>query len=172
METSKRVGYVGLLVAVGLVLSILESFLPPLLPLPGARLGLANLATVIALFFLGPREALEVTIFRCLLGSLLRGSFIGLALSLSGGVVAWSVMSLLYLLYRVPFSMMGISIAGAVAHNSAQLGMAMLLIRFTGIYHYLPYLLIAALPTGFLVGIIARRLVLALEQYSFGGLTE
>lgn len=166
MEPSRRVGYVGLLVSMGLVFQILESFLPPLLPLPGAKLGLANLATVIALFFLGPGSALEVTLLRCLLGGFLRGSFIGLALSTGGGVAAWAAMSFLYLLHPLPFSVVGISVMGAVAHNSAQLGIAMLLINFVGIYHYLPYLLLVALPTGIFIGVTARRLAQALERFS------
>ncbi len=92
-EPSRQVGYVGLLVAIGLVLQLVESSLPPLLPIPGAKLGLANLATVIALFFLGPVEALEVTVLRTILGGLLRGSLIGLALGMSGGLAAWCVMT-------------------------------------------------------------------------------
>ncbi len=134
----------------GLVLQLVETSLPPLLPIPGARLGLANLATVIALFFLGPAEALEVTVVRVLLGGLLRGSLVGLALGMSGGLAAWGVMTALYLFYPTPFSITGLSIAGAAAHNAAQLGMAILLVNFTGLW------LLPALPVA---GVRAHRLL-------------
>lgn len=156
------VSQMGLLVALGLVLQIIEGSIPPILPLPGAKLGLANLATVIALVTLGPWEALAVNVLRCLLGGLLRGSFVGLALSLTAGTAATLVMAALYSLGPRPFSLTGISIAGAVTHNAVQLWVAMWLVGFPGLKYYLPYLLLIALPTGFFIGVAARRLALAL----------
>lgn len=158
------VSRIGLLVALGLVLQIIEGTIPPILPLPGAKLGLANLATVIALVTLGPWEALVVNVLRCLLGGLLRGSFIGLTLSLTAGTAATLVMAALYSLGPRVLSLTGISIAGAVTHNAAQLAVAMWLVGFPGLKHYLPYLLLIALPTGFFIGIAARRLVLSLGR--------
>ncbi len=163
IDQARRAGYVGLLVALGLVLQIFESTLPPLLPIPGAKLGLANLATVIALFYLGPSEALEVTVVRTLLGGLLRGSLVGLVLSTGGGLAAWCVMSSLYLALPALFSVVGLSVAGAAAHNAAQLSLAVLLVGFGGLWHYLPYLLLVAVPTGFFVGAAAGRLGRALS---------
>jgi len=156
------VGEVGMLVALGLVLQIIEGTIPPVLPLPGAKLGLANLATVAALVFLGPWEALAVNILRCLLGGLLRGSFVGLAISTTAGTAATLVMMALYRLPARFLSLTGVSIAGAVTHNAAQLGVAMLLVGFPGLRYYLPYLLLLALPTGFLIGVTAHRLCTAL----------
>lgn len=157
------VSRLGLLVALGLVLQILEGMLPPVLPLPGAKLGLANLATIIALVSLGTWEALAVNVLRCLLGGLLRGSFIGLTLSLAAGTAATLVMAAVRAA-RIPgVSLTGMSVAGAVTHNAAQLGVAMWLVGFPGLRHYLPYLLLIAVPTGFLIGVVARRLLLALR---------
>ena len=156
------VSRIGLLVALGLVLQIVEGTIPPILPLPGARLGLANLATLIALVALGPWEALAVNLLRCLLGGLLRGSFIGLALSLVAGTAATLVMAFLHAMRPRLLSLTGVSIAGAVTHNAAQLGVAMWLVGFPGLRHYLPYLLLIALPTGFFIGLASRRLLLAL----------
>ncbi len=159
-----RISYVGMLVALGLVLQIVESALPPLLPVPGAKLGLANLATLVALLLLGPAEAFEVTAIRCLLGGLLRGSIVGLMMSFAGGMAATAVMCILYTLPGQLFSINGISIAGAVTHNATQLAVAMLLVRFTGLINYLPWLLLIAIPTGLFIGITARRLWSALEN--------
>jgi heptaprenyl diphosphate synthase len=158
------VSQLGLLVALGLVLQIIEGAVPPVLPLPGAKLGLANLATLMALILLGPWEALAVNVLRCLLGGLLRGSFIGLTLSLSAGTAATLVMAALYVSAYPFFSITGISIAGAAVHNAVQLGVAMWLVNFPGLKHYLPYLLLIALPTGFVIGVVARRLAQSLEN--------
>jgi heptaprenyl diphosphate synthase len=160
---ARLVSHIGLLVALGLVLQIIEGALPPILPVPGAKIGLANLATVIALITLGPGEAMAVTVLRCLLGGLLRGSFVGLTLSLSAGVGSTLVMDVLYVFASRYISLTGISIAGAVTHNATQLGVAIWLVGFPGLAHYLPYLLLLALPTGFVIGIASRRLALALE---------
>lgn len=157
------VSRLGLMVALGLVLQILEGALPPLFPLPGAKLGLANLATVITLVVMGPGEALAVNLLRCLLGGLLRGSFVGLTISTAAGTAATLVMILLYRLRPPAMTLTGISVAGAVSHNAAQLGVAMWLVGFPGLRYYLPYLLLLALPTGFLVGLVARKLIVALE---------
>ncbi len=158
------VSRMGLLVALGLVLQIIEGSIPPILPLPGAKLGLANLATVIALATLGPWEALGVNVLRCLLGGLLRGSFVGLTLSLTAGTAATLVMAALFVLGPRVLSLTGISIAGAVTHNAVQLWVAMWLVGFPGLKYYLPYLLLIALPTGFFIGVAARRLALALGR--------
>ncbi|MBC7248502.1 MAG: Gx transporter family protein [Actinobacteria bacterium] len=157
------VSRLGLLVALGLVLQILEGMLPPVLPLPGAKLGLANLATIIALVSMGTWEALVVNVLRCLLGGLLRGSFIGLTLSLAAGTAATLVMAAVRASRLPGVSLTGMSVAGAVTHNAAQLGVAVWLVGFPGLRHYLPYLLLIAVPTGFVIGIVARRLLLALS---------
>jgi len=162
------VSRIGLLVALGLVLQIVEGTIPPILPLPGAKLGLANLATVIALVVLGPWEALAVNVLRCLLGGLLRGSFIGLTLSLAAGTAATLVMALLYTMRPRVLSLTGVSIAGAVTHNAVQLAVAIWLVGFPGLRYYLPYLLLVALPTGFFIGLAARRLVLSLGRNFVG----
>lgn len=148
--------------ATGLVLQILEGMLPPVLPLPGVKLGLANLATLVALFTLGPWEAVGVNLLRCLLGGLLRGSLVGLTISLAAGTAATLVMVALYAFRPPGVTLTGMSIAGAVSHNSAQLGVAVWLVGFSGLRHYLPFLLVLAVPTGFLVGVLARRLLLSL----------
>lgn len=165
---ARLVSQIGLLVALGLVLQIIEGALPPILPVPGAKLGLANLATVIALVLLGPGEALAVTVLRCLLGGLLRGSFVGLTLSLSAGITSTLVMDALYVFGSPFISLTGISIAGAVTHNATQLWVAIWLVGFPGLRYYLPYLLLLALPTGFVIGVASRRLALSLSGAETG----
>lgn len=166
MAPTRRVTNLALLVSIGLVLSIIESSFPPLLPVPGAKLGLANIATVIALYSFGPSMALEVTVVRCVLGGLLRGSVVGLFLSLSAGLASTLVMIVLFLLVRKYLSVIGVSVAGAVTHNTAQLAAAYLLVGNAALFYYLPYLMIISVPTGLFVGFASRRVALSLEGLS------
>ncbi|HEY5502044.1 MAG TPA: Gx transporter family protein [Candidatus Anoxymicrobiaceae bacterium] len=163
MTGTRRVTNLALLVSIGLVLSIIESTFPPLLPVPGAKLGLANIATVIALYMFGPWMALEVTVLRSVIGGLLRGSVVGLFLSFSGGLVSTLVMIFLYVLFDGTFSVVGVSVAGAVTHNVVQLLAAYLLVRHLALFYYMPYLILIAVPTGLFVGFAARRVNQSLE---------
>jgi heptaprenyl diphosphate synthase len=137
-----------------------------LLPVPGAKLGLANIATVIALYVFGPEMALEVTVLRCIVGGLLRGSVVGLFLSLSAGLASTLVMIVLYLVADRYLSIIGVSVAGAVTHNAAQLAAAYLLVQQAALFYYLPYLIIISVPTGLFVGFASRRVAFSLEGLS------
>jgi heptaprenyl diphosphate synthase len=163
LTPTRRVTNLALLVSVGLVLSIIESMFPPLLPIPGAKLGLANIATVIALYLFGAGMALEVTVLRSLIGGLLRGSVIGLFLSFTGGVASTLVMIALVFLLGETFSMIGVSVAGAVTFNVVQLLAAYVLVRQGALFYYMPYLILIAVPTGLFVGFAARRVTLSLQ---------
>jgi heptaprenyl diphosphate synthase len=166
LAPTRRVTNLALLVSLGLVLSVIEASLPPLLPVPGAKLGLANIATVIALYLFGPGMALEVTVIRATLGGLLRGSVVGLVLSLSGGIASTLMMILLYVTLKRFMSVIGVSVAGAVTHNVFQLAAAYLLVRQPALFYYLPYLILAAVPTGLFVGLASRRVGRSLEALS------
>ncbi len=166
MTVTRRVTNLALLVSIGLVLSLIESTLPPLLPVPGAKLGLANIATVIALYLFGPSMALEVTVLRASIGGLLRGSVIGLLLSLSGGLVSTVVMIGLFLSMKRYLSIVGVSVAGAVTHNVTQLAAAFLIVRQAALFFYMPYLILVAVPTGLFVGFASRRVASSLEGLS------
>ncbi len=166
MRDTRRVTNLALLVSVGLVLSIIESTFPPLLPLPGAKLGLANIATVIALYMFGPWMALEVTILRSLLAGILRGSVIGLFLSFSGALASTLVMIALFVIFKKKMSVIGVSTIGAATHNAVQLMAAFLFIRHVALFYYMPYLLLIAVPTGLFVGFASRRVVDSLQGLS------
>lgn len=166
MRGTRHVTNLALLVSVGLVLSIIETMFPPLLPVPGAKLGLANIATVIALYLFGAKMALEVTVLRALIGGILRGSVVGLFLSFAGGLVSTLVMIALFLVFDDTFSIMGVSVAGAVTHNVVQLLAAYLLVQHAALFFYMPYLILIAIPTGLFVGFASRRVTLSLEGLS------
>ena len=111
--STKAITTCAVLAALALALSYLESFFPPLLPLPGVKLGLANIVTVYALYALGASSALAILVVRCLLGSLFAGNASALLFSLLGGLAAMLVMIALHALPRL--SVYGVSVGGAAA---------------------------------------------------------
>lgn len=140
--------------AAAFVLSWLEVVLPLSLPVPGIKLGLANIATLIALYKLGVLPALSVLVSRCVLSALLFGGVTQLLFSLTGGLAALAVMALLR---RAPvFSPYGVSIAGAAAHNIGQVTVAVVLMQTPSLYSYLLFLLPVGVLTGLLTAFVFR----------------
>ena len=142
----------AMLISLALALSYVERFIPlqMLIPLPGIKLGLANIVTLTALYLLGAKSAFIILVLRCFLGSLFGGGITGFLFSLCGGLLSMTVMTLARRL--TCFSVYGVSILGAAAHNIGQIAVAILLMRSVYIGTYLPYLLIVALFTGFATG--------------------
>lgn len=152
MSNTKRLVQSAVLIALALALSYTERFIPLqlLIPLPGVKLGLANVVTLIALYLLGGKTAFTVLIIRCVLGSVFGGGITGLLFSLTGGLLAMSVMAAGK---KLPFlSVYGVSVLGAAAHNVGQILAAMVLMQSVYIGMYLAYLLIVAVFTGFATG--------------------
>lgn len=154
MKGTKQLIYCAILISLALVLSYIERFIPlqMLVGLPGIKLGLANVVTLMALYFMGEKSAFLILGIRCFLGAFFGGGFSGLAFSLTGGMLAMLVMSLMR---RVKlFSVYGVSILGAAAHNIGQIGVAMILMGSVYVVGYLPYLLIVSIFTGMATGSI------------------
>lgn len=160
IETShRRMAVIALLVGLGVVLHRLEAMLP--LPTPWVKLGLANIMTLVALVFLGFRAAVEVTLLRVLLGSVLGGTFLGptFFLSLAGGLASVGVMGLLYREGRRAFSLVGISVAAAYAHTTAIfLCVFFLFIHQNAFFNLLPVFLTFSLVSGILTGLLANTI--------------
>jgi len=155
MKSAKQLTQCALLISLALVLSYMERFFPlqVLIPLPGIKLGLANIVTLVSLQCLGKRSTVLILVLRCVLGSMFGGGITGLAFSLTGGLFSVAVM---IMVSRVPlFSIYGISILGAAAHNIGQICAAVVLMETIYILAYLPWLLLTALATGFATGAMA-----------------
>lgn len=150
--TARKVTWIGLLVSQAVVLHILERLLPVPQLAPGVKLGLANIATLVALHVLPWQEAFLVVILRILLGSFLGGGVTSFLFSFSGGVLSYLVMSGLLYYGRSCFSLPAISVAAAFTHNAGQLFMAALVVETFNIYVYFPVLAVSALFTGFFIG--------------------
>lgn len=138
-----------------LILHTVEGMIPAPLPVPGARLGLANIVTLLVIVLAGPKDALLVVALRTFLASLLSGRLSSFAFSITGGLLATLVMSLSYRRLRHVFGLCGISILGAIAHNVGQLIVACIVLDTLAIFSYLPALLVAGTATGFFVGLTA-----------------
>ena len=151
MKKTKVITQSAVLIALALALSYTERFIPLqlVIPLPGVKLGLANIVTLVALYLLGWKRTLPIVVIRCFLGALF-GSLTGLAFSLTGGLISLAVMALCK---KIPvFSIYGVSILGAAAHNIGQILAAMALMASVYVGAYLPYLLLIAICTGLATG--------------------
>ena len=152
--TTRQLTLCAVLTAMALALSYLENFFPLSLaiPIPGIKLGLANIVTLLA---------------RCLLGAVFAGNMNALIFSLLGGVTAMGVMIALSRLKRL--SVYGVSVGGAAAHNCGQVAAAVLTLGNTAPLYYLPVLLGVSLFTGALTGLIAACLFRALAHTRLWG---
>ena len=159
--STKQLTLCGVLTALALALSYMENLFPLTLaiPLPGVKLGLANIVTVFALYALGTVPAFLILIARCLLGAMFAGNMSALIFSLLGGVCAMAVMAGLSRL-----SVYGVSVGGAAAHNCGQVAAAVLTLGNTAPLYYLPVLLGVSLLTGALTGLVSACLFRALAH--------
>lgn len=148
----KQMTLCAILISMALVLSYIERFisLQMFVPLPGIKLGLANVVTLMALFFLGTRSAFTILILRCILGAVFGGGISGLAFSLTGGVFAMTVMCIFK--HCKGISIYGVSVLGAAAHNIGQILVAVIFMGSVYVIGYLPYLLVVSVFTGMATG--------------------
>lgn len=159
MNKTKKMTFIALLVAQGLVLHIFEGMLPIPFITPGAKLGLTNIITVMALYLFNFNEVLSVIILRIVLSTLLGGNLSTFLYSISGGVISFLAMYFLKKVQGKNVSIVGISVFGAVFHNIGQIIVAGLIIENAMIISYLPVLLIASIGTGLFVGVTGRCLL-------------
>lgn len=165
-ENTRRLAYDAVLLALALVLSIVERWIPlsAVIAIPGVKLGLANIVTLFALLRLRPADAFVILILRCLIVGTITGP-VSLMFSLAGGIAAFFLMWPMVIYHGRLFSLIGISVAGAAAHNIGQMTVAVFLLSEPLlIWTYLPLLLLAGTVSGTLTAIAAMPLVGRLPQ--------
>lgn len=160
-----RAAYFGVLTALALIFSYIETLIPIQFGVPGIKLGLANLIIVIVLYKTDWREALLLSVVRIILAGFIFGNLFSIVYSLAGGVLSLTVMVLLKRTDR--FSVAGISMAGGVCHNIGQLVVAMIAVETYQVGYYLPVLLIAGLITGAVIGAVAGEVLKRIRNLSF-----
>ena len=161
MET-RKIARMGLLVALSMILSYVESLIPAFVAVPGVKVGLANIVVIFALYTLGPIEALIVSLLRVILSSFLFGSVLSLLYSLSGALLSLGGMILMKKLKI--FSTTIVSVTGGVLHNVGQILVACLVLDTNVLIYYLPVLVLSGTITGAVIGIIASLVIKRLEN--------
>ena len=161
MET-RKIARMGLLVALSMILSYVESLIPAFVAVPGVKVGLANIVVIFALYTLGPIEALTVSLLRVILSSFLFGSVLSLLYSLSGALLSLGGMILMKKLKI--FSTTVVSVTGGVLHNVGQILVACLVLETDVLLYYLPVLILSGVITGAVIGIIASLVIKRLEN--------
>lgn len=157
---TKRLTVMAMTVAVAMILSYVESQIPPIFTaVPGIKMGLANIAVVFALYKLGWKEAALVSLLRVFLVTLLFSPLgvMGLFYSLAGAVL--SLLGMIALKATGLFSSVAVSVAGGVLHNVGQIGMACVLLKTSELVYYLPVLALSGILAGVLIGVLAAILV-------------
>ena len=155
----RKMAILGILTAAAIIISIIESFIPSV-GIPGVKLGLANILVLITLYELGIADAIFVNLSRVLLTGLLRGTIftMGFLMSLTGAVLSMGIMILFYLLIK-KFSIVGVSVVGAIFHVIGQILIAMAFLGTAYIVFYLPVIAISAIITGVFVGLTAQMVI-------------
>lgn len=157
---SRRVAVIGMYIAVAMICSYIESLIPFGFGIPGVKLGLANLAVLLALYTLGTSSALLVSVLRIVLTGFLFGNAFSILYSLAGGLLSFLVMWLLSRTKKL--SPVSVSAAGGISHNIGQLIVAAALVENYSVFYYIPLLLPAGLVTGLLIGIAAQEMLVRL----------
>lgn len=155
---ARRLTRLALLTAIALTIFMAEAQLPPLLPIPGIKLGLSNIVTVYAVFLLGPGDALLILSARVFLGAVFSGQMMTLLYSAGGGLLAWLVLvGLRRVLTKKQLWLA--SATAAVFHNIGQLLVAAGVMKSWVVLAYLPYLIPAGMVTGAFTGLCAQFLI-------------
>ena len=147
--------------ALALIFSYVEAIIPYSPGVPGIKLGIANIVTVIALYKFGPKDAAAVSILRIVIAGLLFNGLFGMLYSLAGAAV--SLIGMILLKKTDLFSVVGVSMAAGVLHNLGQLLMAAALISDLRIFFYFPVLLFSGIAAGILVGIVSAYILRSLR---------
>jgi len=161
MKSSKISRY-GLLIALAFILSYVEALIPPPVPIPGIKLGLANLVVLAGLYAMGVKEAFVLSFIRIILVGLTFGNMSTMLFSLAGGILSWLVLALLKQVKG--FSQVGVSVAGGVSHNIGQIITAIFVTENINIIYYLPFLLLSGLITGAVIGVLGAMIIKRIKK--------
>lgn len=156
-SNNRIVALTGVFIALALILSYFESLIPVFAAVPGIKLGIANIVTMLAMYKLGVKSAIVISAGRIVLSGILFGNLYVIIYSLAGGALSIIVMIILKKIKL--FSVVGVSVAGAVAHNAGQIVVAVILMENVNIMYYLPVLIISGVAAGTVVGIFTVYII-------------
>ena len=152
MSKLQRYIFLSLLTAGAMILSIIEGMIPLPFIAPGAKLGLSNIVTLTVIVIFGFKDALLVVILRCILMMFVAGNPISFIYSISSGITSVIVMYISCKYTKKYFSLIGISVLGAMSHNASQITVAAIMFENLSMYTYLPIMSLISIFTGCFVG--------------------
>ncbi len=155
---TKKLAVLGLLSAIALTIFMVENQIPPLVPLPGIKLGLSNIVTVFAVFFLGAKEGVAVLAVRIFLGAVFAGNFSTILYSAAGGALAILATIGIKRILK-PSQIWVAGCLGAIAHSIGQMGVAVAVTGTTGLLAWLPIMILCSIVTGCFTGLCAQYLI-------------
>lgn len=150
---TKKVAYLGLFIALAFVLSYVEFLLPLNIGIPGAKIGLANLVVMVALYTAGTKDAFLLSIVRVILVGLTFGNLAMMLYSMAGAMLSFLVMIIAK--KTKLFSITGVSVLGGVFHNIGQIIVAMFVLDTASLIYYLPFLIVIGTISGIVIGIVS-----------------
>ena len=159
MKKLNKMLFLSVLVSVGLALSVLESAIPLPITFPGAKLGLSNMVVLITLVVFGFKDGIIVAMLKSAVLMLVTGSISSFLYSFSGAVLSCIAMYIGYRFFSKFFSLIGVSILGALAHNFAQVTVATIIMNNLRIYTYLPFLMLTSIFSGYFVGLASTYII-------------
>lgn len=154
-SSTRHLTILALYTTLALAIYGIESLLPPLLPIPGMKLGLANIVTLLVLTRYSAKDTFLVLLSRILLSTFAFGQFLSLLYSLCGGIFCFGAMCTTRMLLKNRHIYIT-GIFGAIFHNLGQILIALLMTRTIAVLSYLPFLIICAVITGLFTGLCAH----------------
>lgn len=160
--STKKIAFLGLFVALAFVLSYIEFMLPLNIGIPGAKIGIANLAVMVTLYTIGEKNAIALSIIRVVLVGLTFGNVSMMIYSMAGA--ALSLAAMLIAKRTGKLSVSGVSVLGGVFHNVGQIIVAMLVLETQSLLYYLPFLIVIGTITGVVIGIVSNLITTRVKK--------
>lgn len=154
----------AILLAIGVILNIIENYLPLMPFLPGVKLGIANTVGLITLALYGPLEFFIVGILRVVLAGTFSGFGLNFMLSLTGFLLSSAVVLILY--FTNKFSIYSLSFTSAVMHGIGQVILIAIVYQNANMLYYVYIMIFSGLITGFIIGALSKMLVYHLKKIS------
>lgn len=160
---TRKIAYLGLLIALAFVFSYIEFLIPVNLGIPGAKLGLANLVIIVALYTIKERDAFVLSMIRIVLVGFTFANLASMLYSLAGGVLSFLAMILAKRSRKL--SITGVSVIGGIFHNIGQIIMAICVVKTASLVYYLPVLLVAGIAAGVAIGILGAMVTKRIKGF-------
>ena len=159
---TKKIAYLGLLIALAFVFSYIEFLIPINIGVPGAKLGLANLVIIVALYTIKERDAFILSMIRIVLVGFTFANLASMLYSLAGGILSFVVMVIAKKTKKL--SVTGVSVLGGVFHNIGQIIMAIWVVKTTSLIYYLPVLLVSGIAAGVAIGVLGSMVTRRIKR--------